>query len=189
MHSESNTKCLVVEMHQWWIFHIVTEWKPIHYFACGLEIPLSRTAKPSIYTNHGFEKTWSQNSLVTSEENSCFGHTDLFFRFSTRSEGILLDSHHYHIVRKKSLVKDLKETEIHKISGKSKAYDSKFRKPKSDTNRSHSQEYSDLQDIFKSYSCLEILRMVVRVNVSVFQITGNTRGTKVLIRVTLEHGW
>ena len=34
------------------LFYIITEWKPIHYFACGLETPLRTTAKSKTYMNH-----------------------------------------------------------------------------------------------------------------------------------------
>ena len=54
---------------------------------------------------------------------------------------------------------------------------------------SHSQKYSDLQGIYKSSSCVEILRVVARGDVSVFQITGDIRGARGLLWFTLEHNW
>ena len=57
------------------LFHIIIEWKFIYYFACGLEISLSRTTKPSTYVNHGFDETRTQNPVVTSRKNNCFGYT------------------------------------------------------------------------------------------------------------------
>lgn len=53
------------------LFHVIAKWKSIYYFACGLEIPPSRTKKPRTYVNHGF----------TSEENNRFGNTGLFLGF------------------------------------------------------------------------------------------------------------
>ena len=50
LYNESYTESHVVEIYEWWklqLFHIVIEWKSIHYFACGLEIPLSTTLKCS----------------------------------------------------------------------------------------------------------------------------------------------
>ena len=47
-------------------------------FACGLEIPQSQKMKPSIYANHGFDKTKTQKPLPTSGKNNHFSHTELF---------------------------------------------------------------------------------------------------------------
>ena len=44
LHNKSNTESRVVEIYEWWklqLFHIVIEWKSIHYFACGLEIKIN----------------------------------------------------------------------------------------------------------------------------------------------------
>ena len=44
LYYDSNNKCCVVEMHQWWklwLLHVIIEWKSIHYFVYRLEIPLS----------------------------------------------------------------------------------------------------------------------------------------------------
>lgn len=58
----SNNKYCVVEMHKWpklWLLHVVIEWKSIHYFAYGLQIPPNRE-KFSLYENHSDEKTRTQ---------------------------------------------------------------------------------------------------------------------------------
>ena len=70
LHNESNTKSLV-EIDQWWeleLLHIVIELKSIHYFACGLEIPLRTTTKSNTYMNHGIVETGTQNPLIPSWE-------------------------------------------------------------------------------------------------------------------------
>ena len=89
-HKESNTKCCVAEMHQWWeirLFHI--EWKFIHYFACGLETPIDRSTKPSTCMNHGFDGTLTQNPFIISGENNCLAIQVCSFRFPTRNQGVL----------------------------------------------------------------------------------------------------
>ena len=53
LYNKSNIICCVVKVHQWckpWLRLIVIEWKSIHYFACGLEIPLSITERNLAYT-------------------------------------------------------------------------------------------------------------------------------------------
>ena len=64
---------------------------------------------------HGFEKTCSQKPLINNEKNNCFGQVNLFFRFPTRNGKVLFESHNYHTMEKKLLVKDLNKPEIHKI--------------------------------------------------------------------------
>ena len=103
VHSESNTKCRVVEIHQYWklrLFHIIIEWKSIHYFVHGLEISLSTTVKPSTYMNHGISP--NQNLLIPSGKNNCFGYTTLFVQVSNKDlTGCEFKSDHYHSVEKK----------------------------------------------------------------------------------------
>ena len=55
-----------------------TKWKSIHYFPCGLEIPLSKVTKPRTYMNHDSDETQSQNPSIPSAKNNRFNHTDLF---------------------------------------------------------------------------------------------------------------
>ena len=83
VYCESNTKCHVVEIHQCWklgLYDIIIEWKSIQYFACGSEIPLSRTSKLSTCVNHGFDETLTQKPFdyYYSEENNSVSHTDQF---------------------------------------------------------------------------------------------------------------
>ena len=43
-HNKSNIIHCVVKIYQWWkpwLLRIITGWKSIHYFTCGLETPLS----------------------------------------------------------------------------------------------------------------------------------------------------
>ena len=45
-HNKSNIIHCVVKIYQWWkpwLLRIITGWKSIHYFACGLETPLNTT--------------------------------------------------------------------------------------------------------------------------------------------------
>ena len=83
MQSESNTRSCDLETHQCWklgLFHIIMEWKSIQYFAYSLEVPLSRTAKPSTYVNRGFDKIRTRTPLINSGENYFdyrFGYADL----------------------------------------------------------------------------------------------------------------
>ena len=46
---------------------------------------------------------------------------------------------------------------------------------------SHSQKYPELQDIYKLLYCLEILRVVGRGDVSLFQIIEDARGARGLL--------
>ena len=79
MHSDRNANDYVVEIHQWGklgLFHIIIERKSIHYLACRLEILLSKKNQPSTYGNHGFGEARTQNFLITSGKNNCFGIRD-----------------------------------------------------------------------------------------------------------------
>ena len=112
VHKESNTKCCVVEMCQWWairLFHI--ECKFIH-----LETPIDRSTKPSTCMNHGFDGTLTQNPFIISGENNCLTIQACSFRFPTSNQGVL--SSHC-----KSLCKGF--SEIYQIFQKSLVYNKK----------------------------------------------------------------
>ena len=160
-------------------------WKSIHYLACGLDIPLRRTIKPSIYVKiDGFGETRTRilvGRLTFLVKQTCL------FRFPTRIERFWIQSHHYHIVREKSTVKDLNKTEIYNFLKKARSV------IVSRANRRvtifHSQEYPNLQDINKSSTCLKILRVVAMIDVSVFQTLGTQAETRDLLWCNQEHGW
>ena len=48
----------------------------VNLLACRLEIPLTKTKKPSTHRNHGFGEARTQNFLITSGKNNCFGIRD-----------------------------------------------------------------------------------------------------------------
>ena len=97
VYSESNTKCHVVKIHQCWklgLYDIIIEWKSIQYFACGSEIPLSRTSKLRTCVNHGFDETLPQNPLITTivRKITVLAIQTGSFSFPTRNQGILSSS-------------------------------------------------------------------------------------------------
>ena len=129
-----------MEIYQWWklvLFHVFAEWNSFHFFGCDLKFLLSSAMKSSTYVNHAVDKTWAQNSLIPRGKNNRFGHTDLLgYVFGKEAN----DSQSF-----------LKKVRSVTKSRATKRLVSIFHTP-----CMHNAEY-----IYKSSSCLEILRVFI----------------------------
>ena len=137
----SNTKSHIVEIYQWLklvLFHVFAEWNSIHCFGCGLKSLLSSAMKCSTYMNHAVDETQTQNSLIPTGKNDRFDHTDLPGYVSGKEPD---DSQNF----------------LEKVSSIIKRRADKILISIIYTPYMHNAEY-----IYKSSSCLEILRAFVR---------------------------
>ena len=117
-------------------FHVIAEWNSIHYFGCGLKIQLSSAMKSRTYVNHAADETQTQNSLIPRGKNNHFGHTALLV------SGKEVDDSQTFLKKVRSFIKSRANKRLISI----------FHTP-----YMHNAEY-----IYKSSSCLEILRAFFR---------------------------
>ena len=93
--------------------------------------------KSSMYTNHGYDKTHTQNPLILRRNDISFGHADQYDRngkVSVYESRIILNSSLISTTGKTLTVKDISRPKTRKNVWKSKIYGSKKNKTKSNMN-------------------------------------------------------
>ena len=129
-----------MEIYQWWklvLFQVFAEWNSFHYFGCGLKFLLSSAMKSRTYVNHAVDETRTQTSLIPRGKNNRFGHTDLLGYVP----GKKADDSQSFLKKVRSIIKSRANKRLVSI----------FHTP-----CMHNAEY-----IYKSSSCLEILRVFI----------------------------
>ena len=139
LYNKSNIICCVVKVHQWckpWLRLIVIEWKSIHYFACGLEIPLSITEPNLAYTGimEGMRQKFRSLRFWEGNIRSSLWQKRLDFCLEINKFWVRVWS----LPKEKyELLKIWTNIKFTKFSEKSKFCSDKWSKPKSEINPSH----------------------------------------------------